>query len=288
MIQAMEIDRKTAAFARYLEEQRKIEKTLMVERVRGMKEGLDSVFHDIKERVEGLERLNGATGTNDVAPIGWGKLIFTGSDSVSAPNTIGFGDRDETLRRMDQIRYLDDANYLVLGRNPYYVEQPLPAKSVHARAASNPSMWDTLGYVHVGYATSLLIPASIERTAVSVMSRVNALFNWAEANAVGDEWYAHVSATVRLWAAYDGEFRQAPPAEFVNLLAEPRQVRTHRDIASTAPSAALMMEVLVSAGSGTTLTVFEAIELVAATPNGHAYLDGVFAWEPLAVHLREQ
>ncbi len=177
MIQAMEIDRKTAAFARHLEEQRKIEKNLMIERVRGTKEGIESVFHDIKERVEGLERLNGSTVTSYSAPIGWSKLIFTGSDSVSAPNTIGFGDRDETLRKLDQIRYLEDTNYLMLGSNPHCVEQSLPAKSAHARAAANPSIWDTLGYVHVGYATSLQIPASIEPTGVSMMSRLNGLFN---------------------------------------------------------------------------------------------------------------
>jgi hypothetical protein len=119
------------------------------------------------------------------------------------------------------------------------------------------------------------------------MSRLNTLFNWVEANAVGDEWYAHVSATARLWVTYDGEFRQAPPAQFVNLLASPKQVRTHQDIASPAPSAALTMQVSASAGSGTMISVYESIELVATTPNGHAYLDGVFSWEPLAVQLRE-
>ena len=41
------------------------------------------------------------------------------------------------------------------------------------------------------------------------------------------------------------------------------------------------------AGSGTTMSVYESIELVATTPNGHAYLDGIFSWEPLAVQLRE-
>ncbi|MBK5282380.1 MAG: hypothetical protein JJE16_09855 [Nitrospiraceae bacterium] len=108
-----------------------------------------------------------------------------------------------------------------------------------------------------------------------------------EANAVGDEWYAHVSAAARLWVTYDGEFRQAPPARFVNLLASPTQLRTHQDIASLAPSAALTMQVSASAGSGTTISVYESIELVATTPNGHAYLDGIFSWESVAVQLRE-
>jgi hypothetical protein len=56
---------------------------------------------------------------------------------------------------------------------------------------------------------------------------------------------------------------------------------------SLAPSAALAMQLDVSPGSGTTLTMYESIELVATTPNGHAYIDGVFAWEPLAVQVRE-
>jgi hypothetical protein len=42
-----------------------------------------------------------------------------------------------------------------------------------------------------------------------------------------------------------------------------------------------------SAGSGTTISVYESIELVATAPDGHAYLDGIFSWEPLAVQLRE-
>ena len=203
------------------------------------------------------------------------------------PNTIGFGDRDETLCKLDQIRYFEDTTYLRLSANPHYVEHVMPNKSAHARVGANASLWDTLGYVHVGYVTQLGIPASLEPTTVSIMSRLNTLFNWVEANAVGDEWYAHVSATARLWVTYDGEFRQAPPAVFVNVLATPAQMRTHHDIPSPAPSAALTMQVSASAGSGTTISAYESIELVATTPNGHAYLDGIFSWEPLAVQLRE-
>ena len=43
----------------------------------------------------------------------------------------------------------------------------------------------------------------------------------------------------------------------------------------------------IAAGSGTTISLYESIELAATTPNGHAYLDGIFSWEPLAVQLRE-
>ena len=287
MAPVLELDRQTASFVRQLEEQRKLEKTLLVERVRGTKEGLESVFSDIKSRMAVLEKLNGSASASCIAPIGWSKLIFTGADSVSAPNTIGFGDRDETLCKLDQIKYLEDTHYLRLAANPYYVEHALPNKSLQARVGANPSLWDTLGYVHAGYTTLLQIPASMEPTTVSIMSRVNTLFNWVETNAVGDEWYAHVSAAARLWVTYDGEFRQAPPAQFVNLSASPTQLRTHQDIASPAPSAALTMQVSASAGSGTTISVYESIELVATTPNGHAYLDGIFSWEPLAVQLRE-
>lgn len=287
MIHAVELDKQTGLFVRQLEEQRRIEKNLMLERVRGTKEGLDSIFHDIKERVDALERMTGSVSTSYIAPIGWSQLIFTGADSVSSPNTIGFGDRDDTLCKHDQIRYLEDTNYLRLSANPHYVEHVLPNKSAHARAAANPSTWDNLGYVHVGYSTLLALPASLEPTTVSIMSRLNTLFNWVEVNAVADDWYAHVAATARLWVTYDGEFRQTPPAQFVNLMAMPKQVKTHQNIESLAPSAALALQVYVSAGSGTTLSIYEAIELVATTPNGHAYIDGVFSWEPLAVQLRE-
>lgn len=288
MAPVLELDKQTASFVRQLEEQRKLEKNLLVERVRGTKEGADSVFRDIKNRVAVLENLNGSASASCIAPIGWSKLIFSSSESVSSPNTIGFGDRDETLCKLDQIRYLDGTNYLRLSANPHFVEHVLPGKSAQARVGANPSTWDTLGYVHVGYATHLQIPAALEPTTVSIMSRLNTLFNWAEANAVGDEWYAHVSATARLWVTFDGEFRQTPPAQFINLLASPKQVRTHQDIVSPAPSAALTMQVSASAGSGTTISVYESIELAATTPNGHAYLDGVFSWEPLAVQLREE
>jgi hypothetical protein len=110
MAPVLELDRQTASFVRQLEEQRKLEKTLLVERVRGTKEGLESVFSDIKSRVAVLEKLNGSASASCIAPIGWSKLIFTGADSVSAPNTIGFGDRDETLCKLDQIKYLLSSN----------------------------------------------------------------------------------------------------------------------------------------------------------------------------------
>jgi len=287
MINAVEIDKQTTSFVRQLEEQRRIEKTLMVERVRGAKEGLESVYRDIKERVDALERMTGSVSTSYIAPVGWSQLIFSGADSVSSPNTISFGDRDDTVCKHDQIRYLEDTNYLRLSANPHYVEHVLPNKSAHARAAANPSTWDNLGYVHVGYSTLLTLSASLEPTTVSIMSRLNTLFNWVEVNAVAEDWHAHVAATARLWVAFDGEFRQTPPAQFVNLMATPKEVKTHQNIESLAPSAALALQVYVSAGSGTTLSIYEAIELVATTPNGHAYIDGVFSWEPLAVQLRE-
>lgn len=285
MIHTLELDKQTASFVRQLEEQRRIEKNLMVERVRGTKEGLESVFHDIRERVEALERMTSSVSTSYIAPIGWSQLIFAGTDGHS--NTIMSGDRDDTLCKHDRVRYLEDASYLRLSANPHYVERVLPNKSAHARAAANPSTWDNLGYVHVGYSTSLSLPASLEPTTVSILSRLNTLFNWVEVNAVAEDWHAHVAAIARLWVAYDGEFRQTPPAQFVNLLATPKEVRTHQYMESLAPSAALAMQLDVSPGSGTTLTMYESIELVATTPNGHAYIDGVFAWEPLAVQVRE-
>ncbi len=285
MIHTLELDKQTASFVRQLEEQRRIEKNLMVERVRGTKEGLESVFHDIRERVEALERMTSSVSTSYIAPIGWSQLIFAGTDGNS--NTIMSGDRDDTLCKHDRVRYLEDASYLRLSANPHYVERVLPNKSAHARAAANPSTWDNLGYVHVGYSTSLALPVSLEPTTVSILSRLNTLFNWVEVNAVAEDWHAHVAAIARLWVAYDGEFRQTPPAQFVNLLATPKEVKTHQHMESLAPSAALAMQLEVSPGSGTTLTMYESIELVATTPNGHAYIDGVFAWEPLAVQVRE-
>ncbi|HKY71645.1 MAG TPA: hypothetical protein VJL88_06975 [Nitrospira sp.] len=286
MIHAVELDKQTAAFVRQLEDQRRIEKNLMVERVRGSKEELESVFQDIRERVDALERMTSSVSTSYIAPIGWSQLIFAGTDGASS-NMIMFADRDDTICKHDRIRYLEDATYVRLSANPHYVERILPNKSAHARAAANPSTWDNLGYVHIGYATVLAVPASLEATSVSIMSRLNTLFNWVEVNAVAEDWHAHVAATARLWVAYDGQFRQTPPAQFVNLLATPKQVKTHQNIESLAPSAALAMQLDVSPGGGTTLTIYETIELVATTPNGHAYIDGVFAWEPIAVQMRE-
>lgn len=285
MIPALELDKQTTAFVRQLEEQRRIEKNLMVERVRGSKEGLESVFNDIRERVEALERMTSSVSTSYIAPIGWSQLIFAGTDGNTS--MIMSGDREDMLCKHDRVRYLEDASYLRLSANPHYVERVLPNKSAHARAAANPSTWDNLGYVHVGYSTGLALPASLEPTTVSIMSRLNTLFNWVEVNAVAEDWYAHVGAIARLWVAYDGEFRQTPPAQFVNLLAMPKEVKTHQHMESLAPSAALAMQLDVSPGSGTTLIIYESIELVATTPNGHAYIDGVFAWEPVAVQVRE-
>jgi len=175
MAPVLELDRQTASFVRQLEEQRKLEKTLLVERVRGTKEGLESVFTDIKSRVAVLEKLNGSASASCIAPIGWSQLLFTGPASVSSPNTIGFGDRDETLCKLDQIRYLEDTSYLRLAANPHYVEHMLPNKSAQARVGANPSMWDTLGYLHVGYTTMLQIPAAMEPTTVSNTAAIRPL-----------------------------------------------------------------------------------------------------------------
>ena len=57
MAPVLELDKHTAAFVRQLEEQRKLEKNLLVERVRGTKEGADSVFSDIQTRVAMLEKM---------------------------------------------------------------------------------------------------------------------------------------------------------------------------------------------------------------------------------------
>jgi len=134
MINAVEIDKQTTSFVRQLEEQRRIEKNLMVERVRGAKEGLESVYRDIQERVDALERMTGSVSTSYIAPVGWSQLIFGGADSVSSPNTISFGDRDDTVCKHDQIRYLEDTNYLRLSANPHYVEHVLPInRPMHER-----------------------------------------------------------------------------------------------------------------------------------------------------------
>ncbi len=60
MASVLELDRQTASFVRQLEEQRNLEKSLLVERVRGTKEWQESTFGDIKSRVEVLEKLNGS------------------------------------------------------------------------------------------------------------------------------------------------------------------------------------------------------------------------------------
>ena len=105
---------------------------------------------------------------------------------------------------------------------------------------------------------------------------------------MADEWYAHIGAIARLWIAYDGDFRQTPPAQLVNLLAAPKEVKTHQHIDSPAPGATLAMQVDIAAGGSRVLTTYETVELVATTPNAHAYIDGVFAWEPLAVQWRDR
>ena len=53
------------------------------------------------------------------------------------------------------------------------------------------------------------------------------------------------------------------------------------------PPAAVSSAALYGRGVFTTLAVYETIELVATTPNGHAYIDGAFAWEPVAIQVRE-
>jgi len=113
MAPVLELDRQTASFVRQLEEQRKLEKTLLVERV-SRNEGRAGVGLQRRQEPCGrwLEKLNGSASASCIAPIGWSKLIFTGADSVSAPNTIDSADRDETLCKLDQIKYLEETHYL--------------------------------------------------------------------------------------------------------------------------------------------------------------------------------
>lgn len=84
-------------------------------------------------------------------------------------------------------------------------------------------------------------------------------------------------ATARLWVTYDDELLQAPPVPLINLLAAQNQTRTHQDLASQTPNAALALQVPALPDRETHFCFYESIELVAATPNGYAYLDGVFS-----------
>ena len=286
MIQALEFDQHTASFVRQLEERRRIEKNLMIELVRGAKEGVESICHDIKERVDAFERMTGSLSTTHIAPVGWSQLISV-TDDVGSTTSIPVQDSGHVRCNHAPIRYLENPTYGRLSANPHFAERRLPNKSAHARAAANPSMWDNLGYVHVGYSTGMTLPDSAETLTVSIMSRLTTMFNWVEANAMAEEWYAHVAAIARLWIAYDGDFRQTPPAQLVNLLATPGEVRTHQHIDSPAPGATLAMQVDIAAGGSRVLTMYETVELVATTPNAHAYIDGVFAWEPLAIQWRD-
>lgn len=288
MAPVLELDKQTVSFNRQLEDQRKLEKNLLVERVRGTKEGTESAFADIKNRVALLEKLNGTASAGNITPVGWSKLACFGSESVSDSDTIDLGNRNESFFKPAQICHPEETYHIQLSSNPYYAEHVLPSKSSQARVGANPSLWDTLGYIHIGYGSALSVPAAQERTTVLIVSQLHTLFHWIEANAIGDEWYAQVVATARLWVTYDDELLQAPPVPLVNLLASPTQMRTHQDLASQTPSAALALPVPTLPGRETHLSIYESIELVAATPNGHAYLDGVFSWEPLAIQLRAE
>src|SRR5687767_4683662 len=125
MIHAVELDSQTSSFVRQLEEQRRIEKNLMVERVRGSKEGLESVFHDIKERVDALERMTNSVSTSYIAPIGWSQLIFAGTDGLSAGPSMGLGDRDDSICTFLHTRYLaDQDDHLVTAHHQIADREP--------------------------------------------------------------------------------------------------------------------------------------------------------------------
>ncbi len=91
MASVLELDRQTASFVRQLEEQRNLEKSLLVERVRGTKEWQESTFGDIKSRVEVLEKLNGSAGTCSSLPSGQCLVVSPNatSSTVAARVTLG-------------------------------------------------------------------------------------------------------------------------------------------------------------------------------------------------------
>lgn len=105
MNQAIELGNQTVTFLKQPENQRRLEKNLLIERVRGTKEGLESVSLDIKERVAVLERMNGLVSTSGIAPIGWSQLSFAGADAVATPNAIGYNERDQAFCKHDVTRY---------------------------------------------------------------------------------------------------------------------------------------------------------------------------------------
>lgn len=124
-----------------------------------------------------LEKLNGTASAGNITPVGWTKLTCFGSESVSDSDTIGLGSRNESFFKSARTCHLEETYHMQLSSNPYYAEHVLPSKSSQARVGANPSLWDTLGYIHIGYGSALSIPAAQERTMVSIMSRLNTLFN---------------------------------------------------------------------------------------------------------------
>ena len=221
------------------------------------------------------------------SPPGSGRMIPGPHEIIPPYGTPDIGVRPTVRCNLKQVLEIEEANHTVLGSDNRYSLYQYDAKGITVSATANPELWDESGYAHAGFITAFDVPEAEGTTSVEVISRLSSRFTWVEANAIGDHDYAHVSSIARLWVIFNGTFISAVDVPFVNMSASDGEVLSHDNMETTSPGAVQKIELSVPAGSGETISVFETIEQVANTPNGHCFISGHFDWAPLEVRMRE-
>ncbi|NIM96421.1 MAG: hypothetical protein GTO18_22200 [Anaerolineales bacterium] len=188
-------------------------------------------------------------------------------------------------------RKIEDTVHIALPPNGSAETNELDGKSAAAWSGAGIAFSDNnVSSAVCGFESHFEIPAAEGETHVEITSRLNARFSWVEANTMGvSAGYASISATSNLSVTYNGE-QIAPPAKtLVSLEAHDDQIFSHETLGGLPVErwAGHGIEFDVPAGSGSDVYVHELVEVVAVSPNAHAYISGSFTWDPIHLVMSE-
>ncbi len=284
------LDRFSAGYVKYLRERSELDMQMHAERAEYDPNKPGAYQKAISKRVKRLESLSdrisrfSGTGVAQIYPIPGQFVPQSSSFTVPVPYVV-----DREICDLNQTLNIPSERYVVLDQNHSFMADALPGKTVSDRASANPnhSDWDAFGLIFNGYRTSITIPAAEVETSVRITSNLAADLGWVEANAIGNNWVSSVSAVARSWLAGPSVNQTASPVTLVNFNANNGQVLSHNDMPTTIFNVTFDLSASIPAGNGATFDLFETIRLHASTPNGHAYIDGVFTWQPARVTMRQ-
>ena len=169
--------------------------------------------------------------------------------------------------------------------------------SSHASAGQSTPGQPLLSRASCGFRSLITVPAGND-LGPTIVSTLNSSLSWVEANtygtvsgvggvgyAVGGGGYAKVAATASLSVFVENDVISPAPRIIVSgEVSGQDQIyyETNVNVGSE-----LSASVSLPTGGPYEVFVDELVELAAEASNGHAFIDGSFTWDPLAVEIRE-